>query len=107
VNAPAGAQPAAAPEQQEKSERIAARARSKEQARERERAARRAAALEREIGELEERLALLTAQLGEPDVYRDGELVRAIEADRSELSAELARLYPEWEQALLVAEPPA
>jgi ATP-binding cassette subfamily F protein 3 len=105
VDAPSEAAAPSAPEQEEKSARIAARTRAKEQARERERAARRAAALEQEIAELEERLAMLTAQLTEPEVYRDGELVRAIEADRSELSAELARLYAEWEQALSQAEP--
>ena len=105
MDAPAQAAAPAAPEQEEKSARIAARTRAKEQARERERAARRASALEQEIAELEERLAMLTAQLTEPEVYRDGELVRAIESDRSELSAELARLYPEWEQALSQAEP--
>ncbi len=95
----------AAPEPEGKSARIASRERQKQRLRQRERAARRAAALEREIAALEERLELLTAQLAEPSVYRDGELVRAIEADRSELAGELELLYPEWERASSEAEP--
>jgi ATP-binding cassette subfamily F protein 3 len=101
---PAGVAAPAAPEPEEKSTRIAARERQKQQLRQRERAARRAASLEGEIAAAEERLELLTAQLAEPEVYRDGELVRAIEADRSELTAELEGLYAEWEQALAQAE---
>ncbi|HEX5068279.1 MAG TPA: ABC-F family ATP-binding cassette domain-containing protein [Myxococcota bacterium] len=91
----------------EKTTRIAARERAKEQTRRRERAARRAAALEEEIAELEERLELLTAQLASPEVYRDGELVRAIESDRGELREEIARLYREWEREVSEAEPRA
>jgi ATP-binding cassette subfamily F protein 3 len=103
--APAAVAPAPAEDDDPKSARIAARERVREQARRRERAARRASALEREIAELEERLELLTAQLGDPAVYRDGEQVRAIEQDRGEISEELARLYPEWERAAQEAEP--
>jgi ATP-binding cassette subfamily F protein 3 len=99
------AQPAPAAPPPEKAVRLAARERAKEEARRRERAARRAAALEEEIAEVEERLELLAAQLSSPDVYRDGELVRAIEADRGELRGELARLYGEWERAASEAEP--
>jgi ATP-binding cassette subfamily F protein 3 len=95
---------AEAPGPEQKAARMAARARSREQTRLRERAARRAAALEQEIAGAEERLELLTAQLAEPEVYRDGELVRAIETDRSELAGELARLYGEWERAASEAE---
>ncbi|HVH17326.1 MAG TPA: ABC-F family ATP-binding cassette domain-containing protein [Myxococcota bacterium] len=105
----AGAAPATdaapVPSADEKSTRIAARERAKEETRRRERAARRAVALEEEIAELEERLELLTSQLASPDVYRDGELVRAIESDRSELREEIARLYGEWERAAQESEP--
>jgi ATP-binding cassette subfamily F protein 3 len=104
---PAAALAQGLPEEDAKGARIAARERVKEQARRRERAARRASALEREIAEQEERLELLTAQLADPQVYRDGEQVRAIEQDRGELSEELARLYAEWEQAAQEAEPGA
>jgi ATP-binding cassette subfamily F protein 3 len=105
TDAAAGAPAPAPAAPDEKSVRIATRERVKEQARRRARAARRAAALEEEIADVEERLELLTAQLASPDVYRDGELVRAIEADRGELTDELARLYREWERAAEEAEP--
>ncbi|HVN36675.1 MAG TPA: ABC-F family ATP-binding cassette domain-containing protein [Myxococcota bacterium] len=98
---------ATAPEADDKTARIAARERAKEATRRRERAARRAAALEQEIAEVEERLELLASQLASPDVYRDGELVREIERDRSELRDELSRLYGEWERTAAEAEPSA
>ena len=81
----------------EKAERIATRERAKERARRLERARRRLAALEEEILEREERVEELTAQLAQPDVYRDGDYVQATLADRDAVREEIQARYGDWE----------
>jgi ATP-binding cassette subfamily F protein 3 len=80
-----------------KRERIAAREREKERARRLERARRRLAALEEDILADEERVEELTAELSEPDVYSDGDFVRATLAERDEVRAAIAARYADWE----------
>jgi hypothetical protein len=80
-----------------KQERIAAREREKQRARGLERARKRLAALEEEILEREERIEELTAQLAEPDVYSDGDFVRATLAERDEVRATIDEHYVTWE----------
>ena len=76
-----------------------ARERTKAQARRHAAASRRLAGVEEEILELEERLEALTHQLAEPEVYRDPDLLRAVEADRAEVRGRIQALYLRWEQA--------
>jgi ATP-binding cassette subfamily F protein 3 len=64
----------------------------------RERAARRLDALEAEIAQHESALGALDVRLADPAIYRDGEQVRAIEADRATLRAALEAAYQEWER---------
>ena len=47
----------------------------------------------------EERLEELTHQLAEPEVYRDPDLLRAVEADRQGVREQIQALYARWEQA--------
>ncbi len=82
-----------------KQERIAAREREKQRTRALERARKRLAALEEEILEREERIEALTAQLAEPDVYSDGDFVRATLAERDEVRAAIDAHYVDWEAA--------
>jgi ATP-binding cassette subfamily F protein 3 len=93
-----GAGPAEAAKS-EKQQRIEARERARAEARRLASATRRLAALEEEILELEERLEELTARLAEPEIYRDPDRLRAVEADRSEVRARIAGLYERWESA--------
>ena len=58
----------------------------------------RGAATEAEVETTESALAALDPQLADPEVYRDGDRVRAIEAERSRLQSELDRLYRDWER---------
>jgi ATP-binding cassette subfamily F protein 3 len=81
-----------------KAERIAAREREKRLARRLARARKRLAALEDEIAEGEERVEELGHRLGDPDVYRDGEAVRALEAERQERRDAVEALYRHWER---------
>jgi ATP-binding cassette subfamily F protein 3 len=80
-----------------KQERIAAREQAKQHARQLERAKKRLAALEEDILEDEERIEGLTAQLAEPDVYSDGDYVRATLAQRDEVRTAIDARYEEWE----------
>jgi ATP-binding cassette, subfamily F, member 3 len=80
-----------------KRDRIAAREREKERARRLERARRRLAALEEDILADEERVEELTHELAEPDVYSDGDFVRATLAERDEVRAAIAARYADWE----------
>ena len=80
-----------------KRERIAAREREKERARRLERARRRLAALEQDILADEERVEELTRELALPDVYSDGDFVRATLAERDEVRAAIAARYADWE----------
>jgi ATP-binding cassette subfamily F protein 3 len=103
---PAAADQAAEPAAQksEKELRIEARERARAEARRQASATRRLAGVEEEILGLEERLEELTRQLAEPEVYRDADMLRAIEADRSEVRARIAALYQTWERAAEEAE---
>jgi ATP-binding cassette subfamily F protein 3 len=93
-SAAASAPPAAA---DAKRDRIAAREREKERARRLERARKRLAALEEDILADEERIEDLTRELGEPDVYSDGDFVRATLAERDEVRAAIDARYADWE----------
>jgi ATP-binding cassette subfamily F protein 3 len=91
--APAAAAPAG------KAERVQARERARADARRQASANRRLAGVEEAILELEEELESLTVQLARPEVYRDGDLVRQVEAERAEVRARIQALYAEWEMA--------
>jgi hypothetical protein len=94
--ASAPAAPAAvAPES--KQERIAARGREKQRAKETLRTRKRLLAVEGEIAQLETALAELGWRLGDPQVHRDGDAVRALEAERAETRGRIDGLYREWE----------
>ena len=80
-----------------KRDRIAAREREKERARRLERARKRLAALEEDILADEERIEELTRELAEPDVYSDGDFVRATLAERDEVRAAIDARYADWE----------
>ena len=85
----AGAQPAGS-----RAERAALRERRKA----RDRAARRVEQLEALILEKEGGVEALAWKLGDPEVYRDPDRVRALEAERTSLRAEIAALYREWDR---------
>jgi ATP-binding cassette subfamily F protein 3 len=89
-----GSQP---PASDAKQDRIAAREREKERARRLERARKRLAALEEDILADEERFEELTQQLAEPDVYSDGDFVRATLAERDEVRSAIDARYVDWE----------
>jgi ATP-binding cassette subfamily F protein 3 len=80
-----------------KRDRIAVREREKERARRLERARKRLAALEEDILADEERFEDLTRALAEPDVYSDGDFVRATLAERDEVRAAIDARYADWE----------
>ena len=80
-----------------KAERIARRERDKRLQRERQRIQRRLGALESEIQEREEALEVLGQRLAEPEIYRDGDRVRAIETERRDLQSGIDAGYEEWE----------
>ena len=81
-----------------KRERIAARERTRERTRRRQRAVKRLAAVEEEIREREARMEEFSWRLGDPDLHRDPDAIRAIEADRAELRSAVDDLYREWER---------
>jgi ATP-binding cassette subfamily F protein 3 len=98
--AQAAAQPgdgggAAAPP--DKQERLRARSLEREESRRQERARRRLAAVEEEIIALEGELEILGWKLGDPEVFRDGDAVRALEAERARLRDRIAERYRAWE----------
>jgi ATP-binding cassette subfamily F protein 3 len=98
--AQAAAQPgdgggAAAPP--DKQERLRARSLEREESRRQERARRRLAAVEEEIVALEGELEILGWKLGDPEVFRDGDAVRALEAERARLRDRIAERYRAWE----------
>jgi ATP-binding cassette, subfamily F, member 3 len=80
-----------------KRDRIAAREREKERTRRLERARKRLASLEEDILADEERCEELSRELAEPDVYSDGDFVRATLAEREEVRAAIAARYADWE----------
>jgi ATP-binding cassette subfamily F protein 3 len=89
---PAAAEPAS------KQERIAARGREKERAKQIERSRKRLAAVEAEIAQLESGLEALGWRLGDPQVHRDADAVRALEAERALTRGRIDTLYREWER---------
>jgi ATP-binding cassette subfamily F protein 3 len=91
---PAPSQPPAS-----KSERMEARQQARARARRVTRARREVERLETQIAQREERLEALGWRLGDPEVYRDGEAVRGLEAERGELRRELDERYAQWERA--------
>ena len=82
---------------------------SRERRRAAERAAKQLARIEAEIGEREKAIEALRWRGGDPAVYRDGEQMRALEAERVAEQAALDALYRQWteqaEHAESFAEP--
>ncbi len=76
----------------------AARARERERRKRRDKTGRRIEKIEAEILEKEQAVAALELRLGDPDVYRDGEAVARIQADRDAAREEVATRYREWER---------
>jgi ATP-binding cassette subfamily F protein 3 len=74
-----------------------ARAADRERRKEKARLRRKIETLEARILEREGALEALAWRLGDPEVHRDGDRVRSLEADRSALREEIAGLYREWE----------
>ncbi len=60
---------------------------------------RKVADLERDIFEREQRVQELQSQLSQPDVLRQGDLVRRVQQELSDLLAALPPLYEHWEEA--------
>jgi len=90
--------PAPPPSLADKEARKEARARSRERRKERERKGRTLGRLEAEIGEREQAMESLGWRLADPEVHRDGERARALEAERGALRGEIERLYGDWER---------
>ncbi len=88
---------AAEPPAEAKRARLAAREEVRRRARREAGARRRLATVETEIAAIEERLEALGWRLGDPELHRDGDAVRALEAERAETRAALDRLYADWE----------
>jgi ATP-binding cassette subfamily F protein 3 len=103
-SAPGVAAVAGAVGQDAKRERVEARERAKHDARRLSRAKKRVAELEGEIAALEERLTQLGWRAAEPEVFRDGEAARAVEAERSTVRQTLDGHYAEWERQLAEVE---
>jgi ATP-binding cassette subfamily F protein 3 len=95
-SAPTPAPAAAAPPP--KQERIAAREQVKQRSRDQQRARKRLAAVEAEIAQHEGALEQLGWRLGDPALHRDGDAVRALEAERAGLRGKVETLYREWER---------
>ena len=81
-----------------KEERMAARDSEKQRVRRVQKGKRRLAAIEEEILEREERIEALDHDLTDPEVYQDGDAVRIVEAERSEVRGAIDTLYAEWER---------
>jgi ATP-binding cassette subfamily F protein 3 len=84
-----GAEPGAAPTRESHQN-------SRERRRAAERAAKQLAKLEAEIAEREQALEALRWRAADPAVYRDGDQMRALEADRVAQQAALDALYRDW-----------
>jgi len=94
--APQSAPQSAAP--LSKQERIAARERERELTRRHKRATKRLAAVEEEIRESEGRLEQIAWRLGDPEVHRNPDAIREVEAERDEIRSRVDELYREWER---------
>jgi ATP-binding cassette subfamily F protein 3 len=81
-----------------KQERIAAREQGKQRSKREGRTRKRLAAVEAEISQHETALEQLTWRLADPQVHRDGDAVRGLEAERVELRGRVEALYREWER---------
>jgi ATP-binding cassette subfamily F protein 3 len=75
-----------------------ARQQGREQRRAQERLARKLEALEGEILEREKAVEALAWRLGDPELWRDPEQSRSLEADRTRLQAEIEAAYRDWER---------
>jgi ATP-binding cassette, subfamily F, member 3 len=64
----------------------------------------RVSRLEAEVGRIEDELAELTRQLGDPDVYGDPERVAELVARHDDAKDRAAALYADWERAELELE---
>jgi len=109
AGAATAAPPDAGPEAEEdrdaaKRARIEQRQAAKDRDRRLARARRRATELEQEIPRVESQLTELDWRAAEPDVYRDGEAMRAVEAERAGLRQALEALYAEWEALTVEVE---
>mgnify|MGYP005851863671 CR=1 FL=1 len=69
----------------------------RERRRAEEKAARQLARVEARIAEREQALAALAWRRADPEVLRDGERARALDAEQAALRAEVESLYAEWE----------
>jgi ATP-binding cassette, subfamily F, member 3 len=56
--------------------------------------------LEHDIAASESSLAAVEAELGNPDIYRDGQRVKEIRQSYDDLKQKLSQLYEHWEEAL-------
>ncbi len=92
--APARAPGEARPASENADERRVSRERKKA----RERVARRIEKLEAEILGQEQAVEALGFRLGDPDLYKEPDRLRAIEAERAQLHVAIAALYKEWEK---------
>jgi ATP-binding cassette subfamily F protein 3 len=81
-----------------KQDRIAARERERELTRRHKRATKRLAAVEEEIRESEGRLEQIAWRLGDPEVHRNPDAIREVEAERDEIRSRVDELYREWER---------
>jgi ATP-binding cassette subfamily F protein 3 len=81
-----------------KEARIEAREALRERRKTREKTARRLAQLEGEIAEKEKAIEAVGWQLAEPEVYKDGDRMRALDAERTAAKAAVDALYREWER---------
>jgi ATP-binding cassette subfamily F protein 3 len=81
-----------------KQERIAARERERDRARRHKRATKRLAAVEEEIREAEQLLEEISWRLGDPDIHRNPDAIREIEAERGEIKSRVDELYRQWER---------
>ena len=91
---PAGDHPAAAGEERsEKNDRQ----RERERRKARERDLRRLEKLEARIAEEESRIERLKQSFADPEIARDYERIRPLQAEQSSLQAGLDALYVEWE----------
>ncbi len=81
-----------------KQERIAARARAKERASQHRRASKQLVAVEQEIRGREERLEEIAWQLGDPELRKDPDAIREVEAERDALRGRVEELYRDWER---------
>jgi protein subunit release factor A len=56
------------------------------------------AAVEEEIRESEGRLEQIAWRLGDPEVHRNPDAIREVEAERDEIRSRVDELYREWER---------